>query len=64
MWKDYSKRDNEWIVEWNARTREVHERIIRNRAIVVKQGVPKDFWFKPYTEKFNGEKFAKKYAWK
>jgi hypothetical protein len=36
MWKDYSKRDNEQIVEWNARAREVHERIICNRAVAVK----------------------------
>jgi hypothetical protein len=54
MWKDYSKGDNVRIAEWNARAREVHERGICNRTVAVKQGVPKDFWFKPYTEKFSG----------
>jgi hypothetical protein len=39
VWKDYSKRDNEWIVEWNARTREVNKREIRSRTTPIKQGV-------------------------
>ncbi len=58
MWKDYLERDNEQIVEWNATTREVCGRKICNIMIVVKQGMPKDFWFKPYIGKFSGEKFA------
>jgi len=58
VWKDYSKRNNEQIVEWNARTREAHEREICIRAVAIKQRVPKDFWFKPYTRKFNGDKFV------
>jgi hypothetical protein len=60
VWKDYSKRDNEWIVEWNARTREVNERKIRSITIIIKQGVQEDFWFKPYIGKFSGERFAEK----
>jgi hypothetical protein len=57
MWKDYVKRDNEQIVEWNA-TREVCVREICNRMIVAKQRMLKDFWFKPYIGKLHGEKFA------
>jgi hypothetical protein len=56
--EDYLERDNEQIVEWNATTREVCGRKICNIMIVVKQGMPKDFWFKPYIGKFSGEKFA------
>lgn len=41
MWKDYSKRDNECIVKWNARVREVREREIHSKIIVAKQGVQK-----------------------
>jgi hypothetical protein len=26
MWKSYSDKDNEHIIEWNARIREVHEK--------------------------------------
>jgi hypothetical protein len=62
VWKDYSKRNNERIIERNVRAREMHEKEICNRAIVAKQRVPKDFWFNPYIEKFNGKKFAKGYA--
>jgi hypothetical protein len=62
VWKDYSKRDNERIAKWNARTKEVYEREIHSRTIVAKQGVLEDFWFKPYTGKFSGKKFAKEYA--
>ncbi len=64
MWKDYLGRDNEWIAKWNARTREVRERKICNRAIVAKQKLPEDFWFKPYTRKFSGEKFVKEHVQK
>jgi hypothetical protein len=32
--------------------------------VATKQGVPKEFWFKPYNGKFNGKKFVKKYAQK
>jgi hypothetical protein len=46
------------------RTKEVHERDIYSRTIAAKQRVLKDFWFKPYIGKFNGEKFAKEYAQK
>ncbi len=49
MWKDYLERDNEQIVKWNARAREVHQREICSRVVAKKQGVPEDFWFKPYT---------------
>jgi hypothetical protein len=38
----------------------VHEREIHSKTIVAKQGVPKDFWFKPYIGKFSGKKFIKK----
>jgi hypothetical protein len=58
MWKDYLQKDNEQIVEWNATTRKVCERKIRSKMIATKQGMPKDFWFKPYIGKFSGEKFA------
>jgi hypothetical protein len=58
VWKDYSKRNNEQIVEWNAITREAREKEIRTKVVAAKQGVPKDFWFKPYTRKFNGDKFV------
>jgi hypothetical protein len=58
MWKDYLERDNGQIVEWNATTREVCKRGIRSRAIATKQGMPKDFCFKPYNGKFSGKKFA------
>ncbi len=64
MWKNYSKRKNEQIAEWNARAREVHEREIYSRMVATKQGVPKDFWFKPYTGNFSGEKFAEEYVQK
>jgi hypothetical protein len=40
------------------------EREICSRTIVIKQGGPKDFWFKPYTRRFNGEKFIKEYVHK
>jgi hypothetical protein len=60
MSKDYSERNHEQIVEWNARAREVHEREICNKAIATKQRVPRDFWFKPYIRKFSGEEFVKK----
>jgi hypothetical protein len=43
VWKDFSKRNNEQIAEWNARAREVHEREIYNKAIATKQKVPEDF---------------------
>jgi hypothetical protein len=64
MWKDYSKRNNGHITEWNARTREVHERKIYSKAIATKQGVLEDFWFKPSTGKFNGEEFVEEYVQK
>jgi hypothetical protein len=64
MWKDYSKRDNKRIVEWNARAREVHERKNCSKTIVAKQGMKEDTWFKPYNGKFSGEKFAKEYVQK
>jgi hypothetical protein len=64
MWKDYSKKDNERIAKWNAKAREVHEREICNRVLTIKQGVPKDFWFKPYIGKFSGEKFVEEYVHK
>jgi hypothetical protein len=64
MWKDYSKRDNERIVKWNARAREVHKRKIHNMVIAAKQGVPKEFWLKRYIGKFNEEKFIKKHGQK
>jgi hypothetical protein len=62
VWKDYSKTDNEWIVEWNARTKEVSERKICSITTIIKQGVQEDFWFKPYIGKFSGERFAEKYV--
>jgi hypothetical protein len=62
VWKDYSKRDNECIVKWNAKSREVCEREICNKTVVVKQGVSKEVWFKSIIGKFSGEEFAKKYA--
>jgi hypothetical protein len=40
VWKDYSEKDNERIVEWNVKVRKVHEREIYNKAIAAKQGVP------------------------
>jgi len=40
----------------------MREKKICSRIIAVKQGVPKDFWFKPYTRKFSGERFAKEYV--
>jgi hypothetical protein len=43
----YLEGNNEWIIEWNARAREMHEQEIRRRAVVAKQGVLEDFWFKP-----------------
>jgi len=58
MWKDYLEKDNKHIVEWNATTREMRKREIHSGAIVTKQGIPKDFWFKPYIGKSSGEKFA------
>ncbi len=64
VWKDYLERDNERIVDWNVRAKEVCERKICSRMVATKQGVPKEFWFKPYNGKFNGEKFVKKYAQK
>jgi hypothetical protein len=64
MWKDYLERNNEQIAKWNARAREVHEREFCNKAITIKQRVPEDFWFKPYTRKFSGEEFVEKYALK
>jgi hypothetical protein len=54
VWKDYLERDNEHIIKWNARAREVRQKEIHSRTIVIKQGMPKDFWFKPYTGKFSG----------
>ncbi len=42
------KEDNEQIAKWNARAREVREREICSQAIVAKQRVLEDFWFKPY----------------
>jgi len=64
MWKDYSKKDNERIAKWNVRTREVHEKEIHNRAIVAKQGMPKDFWLNLYIGKFSAEKLVKEYVQK
>ncbi len=49
---------------WNAKAREVREREICSRVLAIKQGVPKDFWFKPYTGKFSGEKFVEEYVHK
>jgi hypothetical protein len=43
MWKEYSKRDNEQIVELNARARKMHEKKIHNIILVAKQGVYKTF---------------------
>jgi hypothetical protein len=64
VWKDYSERDNEQIVEWNVRARKVCEKFFCSKMVAAKQGVPKEFWFKPYNGKFNGENFVKKYAQK
>jgi hypothetical protein len=64
VWKDYLEKNNEQIAEWNAKTREVHEREIRNKAMATKQKVLEDFWFKPYIRKFSGEEFVEKYAQK
>ncbi len=61
MWKDYSKRDNECVVKWNARLRDVHEREIRSKTIVAKQGVLEEVWFKLVIGKFSGEEFVEKY---
>jgi hypothetical protein len=36
MWKDYSKRYNEWIAKWNARAREVRKKENYSRTIVAK----------------------------
>jgi hypothetical protein len=45
-------------------TREACEWEIHSRTVATKQGVPEDFWFKPYIGKFNGEKFAEENAQK
>jgi hypothetical protein len=42
VWKDCSKKNNEWIAKWNARAREMHKKKIHSRAIVTKQGVLED----------------------
>jgi hypothetical protein len=63
MWKNYLERDNERIVEWNAKAKEVREREICSKAIVAKQRMFEDFWFKLITGKFSGKEFANKYAW-
>jgi hypothetical protein len=62
VWKDYSKKDNECIVKWNEKSREVYEREIYSKAIVAKQGVPKEVWFKLVINKFSGIFFAEKYV--
>jgi hypothetical protein len=62
LWEDYSGRNNECIVKWNARAREVHERKNCNRARAAKQGMSDDFWFKPITREFNGEVFIEEHA--
>jgi hypothetical protein len=62
--KDHSEIIRRRIVKWNARAREVCKGKHYSRIIITKQGVPKDFWFKPYIGKFNGEKLAKEYVQK
>ncbi len=52
VWKDYSKKDNEQIVEWNTKARKVRDKEICNIIVVTKQGVPEDFWFKPYIHQY------------
>jgi hypothetical protein len=42
----------------------MHEREICSKAIVAKQRVLEDFWFKPYIGKFSGEEFVEKYVQK
>ncbi len=39
MWKDYLERDNECIVEWNVKAKEVREREIRSKVVAAKQGM-------------------------
>jgi hypothetical protein len=64
MWKDYSERDTKCIAEWNARAKEVHEKEIHSKVVATKQGMSKDFWFKPIIEKISGEEFVKEYMQK
>jgi len=64
MSKDYTKRDNERIAEWNAKAREVCKREIRSKIVVAKQRVLEDFWFKPYFGKFSGKEFVEEYVQK
>jgi hypothetical protein len=64
LWKDYSRRDNECIIEWTARVREVCEREIHSRTKVAKQGMPNDFWFKLITRESNGEVSIEEHAWR
>jgi hypothetical protein len=40
VWKDYSKRDNEWIGKWNVKARKMGKRKIHNKAIAAKKGLP------------------------
>jgi hypothetical protein len=37
LWKHFSKRDNNSVVEWNSRAREEHERKIRSLKIIKHQ---------------------------
>jgi hypothetical protein len=62
LWEDYSGRDNECIVKWSARAREVHEREICNRTRATKQEMLDDFWFEPIIREFNGEVSIEKHA--
>ncbi len=37
LWKDFSKRDNNRVAEWNSRAREEHERQVTNLKIIKHQ---------------------------
>ncbi len=63
IWKDYLERDNEHIVEWNVKAKEVREKEIRSKAIVAKQGMFEDFWFKLIIGRFSGKEFVDECAW-
>ncbi len=60
MWKDYSKKIMNALS--NGMQEQVHEIKVHNKVVATKQGVLKDFWFKPITRKFSGEEFVEEYV--
>ncbi len=58
MWKDYSKRKMSRLLNGMQEQKKCMKEKSIVEMVATKQGVPKDFWFKPYTGKFSGEKFA------